>query len=72
MHKLSGIIKMEGTASAFNGGYLVRVDNVAWKQILIINLSIVLVYTFLNFTEDYLYYQLQLHTGQYIKGLILM
>jgi hypothetical protein len=36
----SGLIKMEGSASAFNSSYLVKVENVASKQILIIHLKL--------------------------------
>ncbi len=35
----SGLIKMEVSASAFHGGHLVKVEKLAWKQILIINLK---------------------------------
>ena len=39
VQRLSGLIKMEGCASAFNGNYLVTVENVSQERVSITDLK---------------------------------
>jgi hypothetical protein len=44
VQRQSSLVKNGGSASAFNGSYIVKVEKVVEKQILIINIKVIIYY----------------------------